>query len=39
MFPTTKNVACVKKFDTFCTPQFPINISAGFKLVVKIIVV
>jgi len=29
MFPKAKNVACVQKFDTFVTPQFPINIQLG----------
>jgi hypothetical protein len=35
MFPKAKNVACVQKFDRFFTPQFPIKISTGFKLVVR----
>jgi len=35
MFPKAKNVACVQKFDRFLTPQFPIKILTGFKLVVK----
>jgi hypothetical protein len=35
MLPKAKYVACVQKFDTFYTPQFPIKLSTRFKLVVK----